>query len=316
MSRPIYADPILDGAADPTLIHRRGTNELWIFYTVRRAAHEGPGVEWVHGSPIGIAVSSDGGATWAYRGTVAGLDDPADPGLNTHWAPEVIWGEGEYHMYLSYITGTPDRWPGFPRRIVHFVSPDLETWTRIGTLPLASDFVIDAAVARCPDGLYRLWYKDEGNGSCTGVATSPDLYHWSNAGIAIPGNRQGGNGHEGPNVFELGGFWWMIVDEWRGQAVFRSDDAVTWTRQGLILDQPGADPADHDFARHADVVVQQGWAALVYFTHPASSVHHTAELNTAASRRSTIHWARLTVADGQLRCERDVDGLKLAIPSA
>jgi hypothetical protein len=125
MSRPIYADPILDGAADPTIIHRRGTDELWMFYTVRRAAHEGPGVEWVHGSPIGVAVSTDGGATWAYRGTVAGLDDPADPGLNTHWAPEVIWGEGEYHMYLSYITGTPDRWPGFPRRIVHFVSLDL-----------------------------------------------------------------------------------------------------------------------------------------------------------------------------------------------
>jgi hypothetical protein len=313
MSRPIYADPILDGAADPTIIHRRGTDELWMFYTVRRAAHEGPGVEWVHGSPIGVAVSTDGGATWAYRGTVAGLDDPADPGLNTHWAPEVIWGEGEYHMYLSYITGTPDRWPGFPRRIVHFVSPDLATWTRIGTIPLASDYVIDAAVARCPDGLYRLWYKDEGNGSCTGVATSPDLYTWSNAGIAIPGNRQGGNGHEGPNVFELGGYWWMIVDEWRGQAVFRSDDAIVWTRQGLILDQPGADPADLDFARHADVVVEDGWAALVYFTHPASTVHHTAELNDAATRRSTIHLARLTVEDSTLLCERDVDGLRLDV---
>lgn len=312
MSRPIYADPILDGAADPTVIRKRGTDDWWMFYTVRRAGHDGPGVEWVHGSPIGIAVSSNGGATWAYRGTVAGLDDPADPGLNTHWAPEVIWGEGEYHMYLSYITGTPDRWPGFPRHIVHFTSPDLETWTRVGVVPLASDYVIDAAVARCPDGLYRLWYKDEGSGSCTGVATSPDLYTWTNAGIAIPGNRQGGNGHEGPNVFELSGYWWMIVDEWRGQAVFRSTDAITWTRQGLILDVPGAHPDDRDFGRHADVVVEEGWAALIYFTHPASSVHHTAEMNDAATRRSTIHWARLTVEDGVLCCSRDVEGLALA----
>lgn len=314
MSRPIYADPILDGAADPTLIHKRGSSEFWMFYTVRRAAHQGPGVEWVHGSPIGIAISADGGASWTYRGTVAGLDDPADPGLNTHWAPEVIWGEGEYHMYLSYITGTPDRWPGFVRRIIHFTSPDLETWTRRGPLPLASDYVIDAAVARCPDGLYRLWYKDEGHGSRTGVATSPDLYTWTDAGTAIPGTREGGNGHEGPNVFELGGFWWMIVDEWRGQAVFRSTDCVAWTRQGLILDAPGADPGDRDYGRHADVVVQNDWAALIYFTHPASSVHHTAELTDAATRRSTIHWARLTVSDGTLLCDRDVDGLHLTPP--
>ncbi|OEO29675.1 glycosyl hydrolase [Devosia insulae DS-56] len=313
MSSPIFADPILDGAADPTVINRRGTEEWWMFYTVRRAAHVGPGVEWVHGSPIGVAVSSDGGASWDYRGTVVGLDDPADPGLNTHWAPEVIWALGEYHMYLSYITGTPDRWPGFPRRIVHFTSPDLVAWTRRSVLPLASEFVIDAAVARSPDGLYRLWYKDEGNGSCTQAATSPDLYSWTHQGIAIPGSRQGGRGHEGPNVFELGGHHWMIVDEWRGQAVFRSDDTRAWERQGLILDLPGDAPEDRQVARHADVVVQDCWAALVYFTHPNTGTDHTHEMDTPSARRSTIHWARLTVEDGILHCDRNVGTLQLQV---
>ncbi len=312
MSRPIYADPTLDGAADPTLVRRQGSNEWWMFYTNRRASHEGPGVQWVHGSPIGVAVSTDGGATWSYRHDVAGLDDPADLGLNTHWAPEVIFELGEYHMYLSYITGTPDRWPGFPRHIVHFTSPDLVVWTRRGVVPLSSDFVIDAAVAKCPDGLYRLWYKDEGNGSCTGVATSTDLYDWTVEGVAIPGERNGGVGHEGPNVFALEGSYWMIVDEWRGQAVFRSADGKSWTRQGIILAEPGSDPEDKEIARHADVVVQDGWAALVYFTHPNTSADHTAEMNTAFARRSVIHWARLTVVDGVLLCDRNVGTLTLA----
>jgi hypothetical protein len=311
MSAPIYADPILDGAADPVLIQKQGTGEWWMFYTNRRASHDGPGVQWVHGSPIGIAVSSDGGATWTYRGTVAGLDDPADPGLNTHWAPEVIWAEGEYHMYLSYITGTPDRWPGHPRHIVHFTSPDLETWTRHGVVPLSSDYVIDAAVALCPDGLYRMWFKDEAHGSCSGVATSTDLYDWTVAGVAIPGNPNG-VGHEGPNVFALGGFCWMIVDEWRGQAVFRSTDCIAWERQGHIVNQPGTDRQDREIGRHADVVVQDDFAALIYFTHPNTAADHTAEMNTAFARRSVIHWARLTVENGVLSCDRNVGALALA----
>jgi len=303
MSAPIFADPILDGAADPTVIHRRGTNEWWMFYTNRRATFEGPGVQWVHGSPIGVAISTDGGLSWHYKGTVAGLDDPADPGLNTHWAPEVVWAEGEYHMFLSYIAGTPEQWAGHERHIVHFVSDDLTQWRRIGPLRLSSNYVIDAAVDRCPDGLYRLWYKDEGDGSSTRVATSPDLYTWTLAGVAVPASP----GHEGPNVFQLGGWYWMLVDEWRGLGVFRSADAIGWARQGLILDRPGAHPLDKQIGRHADVVPNGDEAAIFYFTHPQWSAAHTAEAKTANDRRTTIHWARLLIEDGQLVCRRDED---------
>ena len=130
-------------------------------------------------------------------------------------------------MYLTEIDGIPDRWPGFARTIVEYASDDLRRWERRGPIALGSDRVIDAAVARCPDGLWRLWFKDEAADSVTKVAASADLIDWRLEGTAI-----GGRAHEGPCAFELGGSWWMIVDEWRGMGVYRSDDAVAWVRQG------------------------------------------------------------------------------------
>lgn len=306
MSAPIYRDPVADGAADPVVVRNQATGEWWMFYTNRQPHMEGD-KRWIHGSPIGVAVSSDGGANWTYRGTVAGLDAPEDmPGGNTHWAPEVIWAGGQYHMYLSYVPGIPDDW-NERRTITHFASDDLVTWTRIGPLQLSSDRVIDACVFRCPDGLWRLWYKDERNGSGTYVASSPDLFDWTVEGCAIPGSPQAAP-HEGPNVFALGGHIWMIVDEWRGQGVYRSDDAIAWIRQGLIGNDPGADPMDRKLARHADVVVNGDHAVLYYFTHPEwDEASQDAGPLTPAARKTAIHHGRLTVRDGLLLLERNID---------
>jgi hypothetical protein len=105
----------------------------------------------------------------------------------------------------------------------------------------------------------------------------------------------------------------MIVDEWRGQGVFHSVDAKTWHRQGIILDRPGKDPGDIQIARHADVVPQGDWAALFYFTHPDWDGEHSIETNHFAQRRTVVHWARLTVENGVLLCERDVGGLQLSL---
>src|SRR3569833_2172535 len=102
MSAPIYADPIHDGAADPMVIRDRGTGAWWMFYTNRRADLGGDGFSWIHGSAIGVATSPDG-VNWTYRGTVAGLAAPADPGLYAHWAPVVMFAEGQYLMFLSEI---------------------------------------------------------------------------------------------------------------------------------------------------------------------------------------------------------------------
>jgi hypothetical protein len=315
MSRPIYVDPILDGAADPVVIWHAKKREWWMLYTNRRAGHEGPGVEWIHGTPIGTASSLDGW-TWRYRGMKLGLDAPYDTEHNTHWAPEVIEADGTYHMFLSYIIGVPDRFTDTVRRIVHLTSTDLEVWMWHGPLTLSSDNCIDACVFHCPDRMWRLWYKDEADGSSTWAAVSLDLEKWDVEGRVIPGKNQDGFPHEGPNVFELGGHIWMIVDEWRGQAVFRSADARHWERQGLILDRPGRDEDDRSFARHADVVVQDGWAALYYFTHPGWNEAAKPVPETPHERRTVIHAARLTVVDGRLVAERDITALRLTPPTA
>jgi sucrose-6-phosphate hydrolase SacC (GH32 family) len=310
MSAPIYADPLMDGAADPTVIHRAGTNEWWMFYTARRTTHPAPDFSWLHGCAIGVAVSTDDGASWTYRGSVAGLDAPGDTGLNTHWAPEVIRAEGEYHMYLTYMTGAPSSSESVARHIVHFTSPDLIAWKRLGPIRLNSDALIDAGVARCPDGLYRLWYKDEADGSSTWAATSSNLYDWTVEGRVIAG-RPDANPHEGPNVFQLGGWFWLIVDEWHGLAVHRSTDARHWQRQGIILAEPGDAPDDRRFARHADIVPQGDWAAIFYFTHPHWAETETPAPLTVEERQTRIHVACLWVADGMLRCERNIEGVTL-----
>jgi hypothetical protein len=143
-----------------------------------------------------------------------------------------------------------------------------------------------------------MWFKDESRGSLTCAADSPDLYHWRPTGVAV-GHRP----HEGPNVFVLGGHYWMIVDEWRGQRVLRSDDLTTWEHQGLILDSPGSRPDDGTVGLHADVVVQGETAYIFYFTHPGRSVN--VDDGTHATRRSSLQVAAARVVDGRLRCDRD-----------
>ncbi|MCU1445737.1 hypothetical protein [Cryobacterium sp.] len=75
---PLFRDPVFDGATDPTVIRNRETGQWWMFYTQRRASVEEPGVAWVHGSRIGVAVS-DTGDSWVYRGVLDGLDETLGP---------------------------------------------------------------------------------------------------------------------------------------------------------------------------------------------------------------------------------------------
>ena len=52
----IFRDPVYDGAADPTVIRRVSDGRYFMFYTQRRATLECSGVEWAHGTRIGVAV--------------------------------------------------------------------------------------------------------------------------------------------------------------------------------------------------------------------------------------------------------------------
>ena len=142
--KPLFRDPVFDGAADPTIIWNKKEKKWFMFYTNRRAnAKNVNGVTWVHGTRIGIAESSDDGATWKYRDTANINYRPTSE--YTHWAPEVIEYKGLYHMYLTYVPGIFTDW-NHPRYILHLTRTDLLNWKYESTLKLASDRVIDAYV--------------------------------------------------------------------------------------------------------------------------------------------------------------------------
>jgi len=302
VSAPLFRDPIHDGAADPTVIWNRHEKTWWLLYTNRRANVPCQGVAWVHGTDIGIASSPDRGKTWLYRGIIQGLE--YEPGRNTWWAPEVIWEAGVYHMYVSYVPGVPRDWSR-PRYILHYTSKDLWQWDFESRLELSSQKVIDACVHRMPSGRWRMWYKDEANRSNTWAADSTDLYTWKVAGPVISGP-----GHEGPNVFQWKGYYWIVTDQWKGLGVHRSDDCENWTSQGRILDTPGSRPDDGGFGHHADVLVCGERAFIFYFTHPdrkPGEKHGFGDVHPYSDKRTSIQAAELEIPDGVLVCDRDRD---------
>jgi len=263
-----------------------------MIYTQRRATSPRPDVTGVHGSDLGIASSPDG-HNWLYRGTIAGLE--FEPGRNTWWAPEIIYHNGIYHMYVSYVKGMPVNW-NRPRSIIHYTASDLWKWKLEDILDLGAERVIDACVAKIPSGLWRMWYKNESDNSNSYYADSDDLYNWTPKGKALSFDP-----HEGANVFSLSGRWWYICDLWRGQGVFRSDDCAAWEYCGLILDKPGKREGDNAIGNHADVVAQGEEAFIFYFTHPQR------DANNKPAPFTSIQVARITTDGTALFCNRDED---------
>jgi hypothetical protein len=293
---PLYRDPVFDGAADPSLIWNDKERAWWIFYTNRRAnaPDAQDGVRWCHGTDIGIASSKDGCLTWTYRGTAQGLE--FEEGRNTFWAPCLVEHGRVYHMYAAYVRGVPADWSG-DRHIVHYTSKDLVDWTFKGIVPLSSESVIDAFVHAKPTGGWRMWYKDEADGSHIYAADSEDLSTWTVAGPVIADKAQ-----EGAAVFWWRGSYWMLVDRWQGMGVLKSPDLVRWTEQARgILGVPGRRPDDGDIGRHGEVVVQGPAAYIFYFTHPFGPKAHL----EPGKHRSALQVARLELRDGRLTCDRD-----------
>ncbi|MCL5281291.1 MAG: glycosyl hydrolase [Planctomycetes bacterium] len=281
--RPLYRDPPFDAPTDPVLCFNAEQGKWFMYYTARRAtAPNTPGVTWIHGSNIGVAESSDGGATWTYRGTADiryGKD--AHPNETTYWAPEVIWHDGLYHMYLSFVPGIFADW-NHPREIVYLTSRDGVKWDTVGRVDLKLDRVIDACVIRLADGTWRMWYKDEHRPKSLSYADSRDLRTWEPKGNAVTDY----NG-EGPKVFHWKGRYWLIADCWsNGMRVWSSDDCLKWKLQGEAL-----------FGSHGDVVVSGGRAWWFYFGGPHAA---PAALPTLRGRVTVINVVELSVTDGRL----------------
>jgi hypothetical protein len=298
--KPLFRDPVYDGAADPTSIWNRAEKKWFMFYTNRRAnlTNGVDGVSWVHGTKIGIAQSSDGGATWTYRGTA---DIPYGGEGMTHWAPEVIEHDGRYHMFLTFVPGIFSNWQ-HPRDIIHLTSTNLLQWNYQSTLKLASDRVIDPCVIRLGDGTWRMWYNNERDKKSIYFADSKDLDTWEDRGKASGTSERGG---EGPKVFRWQDHYWMAVDIWDGLRFYRSDDALNWQRQPEdLLKNPGKGTDDGVKGGHPDVVVSGDRAFLFYFTHPGRT-GPDARKDGYEQRRSSIQVVELFPKDGWLSCDRD-----------
>ena len=289
---PLYVDPVYDGAADPTLVWNRGKRAWWMFYTSRRAnqIHE-PGVRWCHGTDIGIAVSPDCGHTWNYRGTARGL--AFEPGQNSWWAPEMLWHNGQYHLFVSYVPGMHEDWSG-KRHIIHYTGMNLLDWTFAGILPLSSERVIDPCLYHFPNGTWRMWYKDEADQSHIYLAESDDLFTWK-----VTGPAETTRGQEAPNLFRLGGYYWMLTDS-GGMHHYRSEDGLAWKDCGSFMWEPGTRPDDNYRAQHPDVVVLENTAYIIHFVHPFGERHTEPD-----KHRSVIQVAKLEVRDGALIALRE-----------
>ncbi len=307
-AKPLFRDPIFDGAADPVVIWNPHVQRWWMFYTNRRANVTGlSGVAWIHGTKIGIAESSDRGTTWSYLGT-AHIDLPvelasAEPTL---WAPDVITApDGTHHMFLTVVPGVFENWR-HPRAIVHLTSTDLRTWENPRPLSLASDRVIDACVFPLSSGGWRLWYNNERDRKSIYHADSPDLVTWTDRGkTSGVGDRPG----EGPYVFRWRNRHWMIVDLWKGLGVYHSNDLENWIPQsGDLLAIPGRGPDDAANGGHACVVVNEAEdrAFCFYFTHPGRTGTITpSDPDSLDLRRSSIQVVELHEDAGVLTCDRN-----------
>lgn len=299
---PLFRDPITDGAADPVLIWNRQEQKWWMLYTQRRANLEAADVAYCYGTRIGVASAEDSCRTWVYRGT---LDLDFEPGQQTYWAPDVVYHQGEYHLFVVYIQGVRIHWGG-QARIAHYVSKNLWDWRYLGFLKLSSDKVIDASLFQMPDGQWRMWYKDESRQSAIMMAKSADLYTWTHDDTPTLGL----SAQEGPKIFHFKGYYWMLTDEWKGMRVYRSSDATHWEKQGLILDGPSSRLEDTPSGAHGDVVVTGDQAWIFYFTHPGRDAHLFYSMDAQGiipfqERRSSIQVAQLEVQQGDLVCDRN-----------
>ncbi|CAN7166683.1 hypothetical protein LJR289_000217 [Pseudoduganella sp. LjRoot289] len=310
--KPVFRDPVYDGAADVSIIYDRAA-KLWkMFYTNRRATMKLPDpgdVAWVHGTAIGVATSSDG-TQWRYQGT---LDFPKGCTDVTQWAPDVFYENGTYHMWLTVVPGVFHRWgaPGADVRIEHLTSTDLSQWDCESTVKLPkSGRLIDPTVMKLGQG-YRMWYKDDRAGSRILAADSQDLRTWTKVSEQPVNPTRG----EGPKAFRFEGYYWLIADVWKGLMVLRSDDALNWTEQpGYILAEPGRKATDRSAGQHAEVVVDGERAFIYYFVHQKNETE--AATDPRWNQRTVIQVAELVYKNGALSVNRDADvSFRLAPPS-
>ncbi len=263
---PLFDDPVFHGASDPFVIWNPVRKQWFMYYTQRRATLANPkGVDWVHGSAIGIATSDDG-AHWKYLGVCQGdhdLSEPLkatngkgpEPGI-TWWAPCFLQEKGTLHMWVVLVDGIYTSWTG-NRNIVHFTSDDGVNWKYADTCKLSSNRVIDPTVYKVKD-LWYMVYKDEADGSHTHVSSSTDLKSWT----TLPTLADRDGSQEAPFVFHWKDSYWLIVDGLgdKGLRVYKSETGIdNFVYNNTVLAaKDGTRPRDNNVGHHPGMVLQGG----------------------------------------------------------
>jgi predicted GH43/DUF377 family glycosyl hydrolase len=287
---PLFDDPVWHGASDPYIIWNDKEAAWWMYYTQRRATLPNPnGVDWVHGSAIGIATSKDG-LHWKYLGICDGDHDLGDPvqAKVSWWAPAIVKDGDTFHMFVTLVHGIFTKWEG-ERTIEHFVSADGFDWRYDSSIKLSSNRCIDPMVLKIEDTWY-LWYKDEVAGSHTFMAHSKDLQDWT-----LDKEVVGGQGHEAPFVWKWRDAYWLIVDaHGKGLKIYRSATGTgNWEYNNTVLAaKDGKRPMDDSQGFHPDILMQGDQCLLFYFTQ--------------FGKKTVMQMAELELgADGKMTCNRD-----------
>jgi hypothetical protein len=262
---PLFRDPVFDGAADPSLVWHGPEKAWYLFYTQRRANQDLPGVSWAFGTKIGIAKSTDSGRTWTYAGTAEGLSRGMKE--ETFWAPHVFEDNGTFHMFVTFIPIIAERFGGGAPQILHYTSKNLLQWEFSDAVDVGSDKIIDPAVVKLRDGRWLMVFRDDRQKSMTAKVTSPDLKNWTRIEDVTGQGR-----HEAPVVMFWKDKFWLFIDEWKGIAVYQSDDGIQYTRNNLILDRAGKRPDDNYFGSHPGLALA-GDRAFIFYHCPLRQNH-------------------------------------------
>ncbi len=303
---PFFADPNYHGSCDPEVVWNPHSQEWFVYYTARRAIRKS--ATYV-GTPIGVISSSDL-VNWSFRGYCSFDGVNGQPDMEkTFWAPGMIRSGDTLHMFVTYKDNAEPPWGG-KGVIRHYTAPvydPVEGWVLQGVPEFNQPDPIDVTVIQTGSAFHA--YYRVGNGGGIQWAVSKDLIQWKNMGKCpgdVNGEDRGYGYQEAPYVFNFGGYWWMLTDPHRGLAVFRSKDAITWSLQERILEQPGMRPQDNTLARHPSVAVVDGRAFLFYHVEPNRPYPTPpAEQRIVREKISFLQMAELHVHDGKLVCDRD-----------
>ncbi len=308
---PLFRDPVFNGAADPSLVWHEAEKAWYLFYTQRRSNQELPGVSWAFGTKIAIAKSTDKGRSWNYVGTAEGLSRGLEQ--ETFWAPHVFEENGTFHMFVTFIPAISERFgggrpnpPGSEKkhpRILHYTSRDLTNWEFSDAVDVKSENIIDPGVVKLRDARWLMVFRDDGRKSKTAKVVSADLKNWTRIESVSGQDR-----HEAPVVLFWKDKFWLFIDEWKGIAVYQSDDGIQYTRNNLILDQPGKRPEDGYFGSHPGVALAGDRAFIFYHCHHGKTIGEKPdrkEENNLEYKLTSLQVAELEIRDGKMTCDRD-----------